>query len=206
MRFKRGLVSCCHPCPTGCAQLTQGREAEASDHAERRADHRCDPLRFLLRQDHANTTRIIHSAGNQTHPHDPHHSHPIEDASPVQRVTRSVARVWAKIPFDNRSGDLYITMQQLELHIPTAAESRGQAAPPEMTRGFLGRGSASIFWSGVAECRGTRILHRRARQARSGTPEGGKSRFPNFIVSIPKIVDEVYRCHVGSSFWLSELR
>lgn len=140
--------------------------------------------------------------GNQTHPHDPHH-HPIEGASPVQRVSRSVTRVWAKIPFDNRSGDLYITMQQLELHIPTATESRGQAAPPEMTRGFLGRGSASISWSGVAQCRGTRILHRRAR---SGTPDGGKSRFPNFIVSIPKIVDEVYRCHVGSSFWLSELR
>lgn len=67
--------------------------------------------------------------GNQTHRHDPHHR-PIEGASPVQRVTKSLTRVWAKISFDKRSGDLYITMQQLEFHIPTATDSRGQAASP----------------------------------------------------------------------------
>lgn len=132
----------------------------------------------------------------------PYH-HPIEGASPVQRVT-SLTRVWAKIPFDNRSGDLYITMQQLEFPHPDGHRLAWAGSVPEMTRGFLGRGSASIFGSGVAQCRGTRILHRRTR---SGTPGGGKSRFPNFIVSIPKIVDELCRCHVGSSlFWLSQLR
>lgn len=67
--------------------------------------------------------------GNQTHPHDLRHP-PIEGASSVQRVTKSLTQVWAKIPFDNRSGDLYIIMQHLEFHIPTATESRGQAAPP----------------------------------------------------------------------------